>query len=304
MTSVGFVGFVGIAMVYAACASPDVTPVGTVDGEMDGSLAGDAWAATGCARCVSASCAAESARCRAEPTCARYLDCRGACPSTAEQAPEGDCAAACEAPAGSAAVAALGELERCRTGGAGTACADCPASGGGFRHPVLTQRCDDPSWDAGPDANAEREGCQRCVAERCCGSRDRCRADVECTALQDCNGDCSNDAGVDYATCSNGCYAARPGASGMHDEFFLCAVIRCAEPCGVRYDTCSQCLYTTCANEWIDCMSDTSCNTLFRCRGTCQTDACRDECEAAHAAGADKSAKALLCVANACKGCL
>jgi hypothetical protein len=276
----------------------------TVEGGIAETGAGPrSWAASGCGSCVVATCVEETTACRAEPTCARHLECLSSCAATEEGEPDSFCANACPKPIGSAATSALTDFERCRTNGAGVACEGCLARGAAAKNSILTQVCPNPSWDAGPDADPVTESCQKCVGERCCGSRDRCRANPECAALRACNFDCGSPDGGG-AACTKGCIERHKSVVGMYAEFIDCATIRCTDPCGVPHDECSDCFRTTCANDFINCESQNDCYLLLRCYGECSGDDCERACDPLYPTGRDPLSRFLLCVQSSCLGCL
>lgn len=294
--------------VLEACSSDGDSALPSADGGgpiPEASYAGDAWGASSCASCVKKACVEETTRCRSEPTCARKLDCVDSCPTSATGELDRACADACPAPAGSAATTAFLDFEQCRTGGLGVRCEHCGVSVDEFSHPLLTQYCPDPSYDAGPDATPVQERCTKCGTQTCCGSRSRCLQDKECAALRSCAMDCSNDAGAgDFTTCYQHCIDMHDGALGMYSELLDCVSIRCPGPCEITPDPCTHCLFTTCADEWIDCAADNDCNHLFRCYGDCKNDACRNACVPPHQKGQEKLGRILLCTQNNCPACL
>jgi hypothetical protein len=295
----------GAYLVVAGCSSPEVQAVVTVEGGLvEGGASARSWGGSGCGVCVVATCVEESTRCRAEPTCARHLDCLAGCPATEEGEPDPFCAAACAPPKGSAAIAARTAFERCRTNGAGVACDGCRARAGAFRHPILEQVCENPTWDAGPDADVVAESCTKCVGERCCGSRDRCRANPDCAALRACQLACSDADGGSFRVCSDSCAQQYKSVVGMYYEWIECASIRCKEPCGLPADKCTDCFLTTCANEWIECESQNDCNLLLRCYGNCSDETCEAACDPQYPTGRDPLSRFLLCIQSSCLGCL
>lgn len=256
------------------------------------------WGVTDCATCVRDRCRAEVTRCRSEPTCARRLDCIDACPSSAEAEPDPGCVAACPAASGSAAERAATDVEQCRIGGAGVECEACTSRSIGHRSPLLNQRCDSPSWDAGPDATAVRESCQKCGAERCCQSRQKCNADPTCYELLDCYGACSDP------SCIDDCYAKYDASVANMNEAISCSLILCTKECGATPGPCEACFYARCGDEVIACAADHDCVLLNQCLMHCQDDDCHLACRAKFPAAAVALADARLdCAVSRCPEC-
>lgn len=281
------------SVIFVTTEGPDGAP--PVD-----AAASQPWGETACASCTRDRCLRDVTRCRSEPTCARHFECVQACPTGSNGEPDPTCAEACPPPSGSAAERAWSDFDHCRVGGPGATCQECPARSGRSHSPLLNQKCEGATWDAGPDASVDRENCQRCGAQKCCESRDRCRADPTCDELGDCQEKCSTPACVDE------CYA-RYDASvvGAWNEFVECHLVQCRSECGAPPDPCLDCSTTNCKSEHIECAANGDCALLFRCIGKCPgPEVCLDECMAKHPAGREQFSAWQTCLQAKCPQCL
>lgn len=253
------------AVLGFACQPTDAPAGATAEaGIADVTLGEGAWGSTACAACTFTACNQERGDCRAEPGCARNLDCIEACPATAEGDPDPDCSARCPIAASTAAETARLALERCRVGGQATDCVTCPGAGRRRNHnPILTSTCENATYDAGPGATPVMEECSRCVGRRCCDARDACRTDESCFPLKDCYGACRDSA------CEDACFAQYDGSVGRLFGFLGCALVHCATACGSVENPCSACVYRNCADTYVACQADHDCYLLSHCLAPC-----------------------------------
>ena len=282
-----------------ACGDPQA-PVGATAeaGIADVTLADGAWGTTACAACTFDACREERAACRAEPGCARNLDCIEACPSTSDGDPEPTCESECQTASASAAEGSRLAFDRCRSAGRATACESCVAAHRRrYTSPLLNQTCPSPVWDAGPDATPVREACTRCGAMHCCDQRVACRADPACSDLWDCEGECKTQA------CIDACSLAHESVVGGYWGMLSCTLVFCTAECEAPADRCARCLFDDCADTTVTCEADHDCYFLAKCSGSCDSEACRAACGEKYPGAAALYSAQLLCVQKKCPGC-
>lgn len=297
--AVASIALVTSASLGFACSSVDDAIGATGDaGIPDATLADGAWGTTSCASCTLHACNLELVDCRADPGCALNLDCVEACPARPDGDPDPACVARCPAAAASASETPRRALERCRLAGRATACEACPASQlRRYRNPLLTNACPSPAWDAGAGATPVQETCAKCIAERCCTSRDACRQDPTCFDLKDCYGACTDSA------CEAACFAQYDSSIGTLFGFVGCAVVHCNVDCGSGTNACSTCINDRCADPNIACQADHDCFLLTRCVTPCKEFSCIEACNATYPAGTAKLEELEFCAQRSCTGC-
>lgn len=282
-----------------ACSTAEA-PVGASGeaGIPDATIADGAWGTTACAACTIAACNLERAECSADPGCALNLDCIEACPAQPDGDPDAACVAACPVAPATASETPRRALERCRLVGRATDCPTCAAAGlRRYRNPLLTNTCESTTWDAGPGATPVQEQCAKCLSQRCCESRDACRADPTCFDLKDCYAACKDTA------CNDACYAMYDASIAHLFGFVSCATVRCGAECGDQPDACGSCIYGPCADPFIDCRSDHDCYLLSECIAPCKEFACLEVCNAKYPAAVRTFESLTLCTQARCPAC-
>jgi hypothetical protein len=287
------------ALSVFACGESDAPLGATAEGGIPSAvLAEGAWGSSACAVCTFDKCKSELTNCRAEPGCARNLDCIEACPTNAEGDPEASCVSRCPIADASAAEGRRVALEQCRTTGRATSCPDCAASQRRrFRHPLLNSVCEDLPYDAGPDATAVQERCGLCLSKRCCDARNTCNADPSCGALRECVDVCNTDA------CIDACYVKYDPSIANLFALVTCAVVLCAPECESPDTPCNRCLYGDCADEVMACAADHTCKLLSFCADKCgPNELCQRACRDKYPAAGTLFSNQLGCVQNRCPG--
>lgn len=292
-----------------ACASTD-PPLGASAeaGIPDANLGVGAWGATTCAACTFTACDRERGDCRADPGCARNLDCIMACPSSVEAEPEPGCVARCPLAQSSASETPRLALERCRTSGRATDCPTCAAAARRrYQHPLLTSTCENPTYDAGLTRDGApptptQIGCRKCIGERCCDGRASYLADPSCDLLLDCLEACTDPA------CRDACFVQFEGAITRTFGYLACPAVRCNSEClGEDQDPCIECTLERCADPYLDCQTNHYCILLVecgsRCSGGAQLAECRAACDAKFPGGVALAEALTLCSLTRCPSC-
>ena len=221
------------------------------------------FADSACAACIDAACPNVINGCLAEPSCAGYLECVGACPFTASGNADEACVDACPEPSGSAAQEGKLLYDACRAG-----VAACEACGHitDQPHPYDDQMCM-PSDNTNP--------CFKCVFENCCDTLEQCLfTNLECDAIIPCLTDCT-DNGATLLDCHTMCFAQHP--MGVEDYLIdeACWQSRCGDPadCGVPgTSACSACVDEKCDLEQIACNVNADCFLTLICASECLND--------------------------------
>ena len=292
--------FVNSALLAFACGSTAVPGGATAEaGLPDASLGEGAWGSTTCAACTFAACRQERVDCRAEPGCARNLDCVEACPGNGDGDPEPACVARCPIASSTAAETPRLALERCRRSGRATSCPTCAGAGRRrYTNPLLTSTCENATYDAGPDATPVQEGCSRCISKRCCDARDACNAGLGCVPLKDCWAGCPDRA------CEVACYAQHDGSVGRLFGFLGCVEVRCGPECGYVKKPCAACIDDQCGDERVDCNADHDCFLLGECVAQCSLGfSCVQACKAKYPGAVSLLERLTLCGQARCPPC-
>jgi hypothetical protein len=246
-----------------SCGNDSSADSGSTDGGSKGT-----YGASACGGCASAACASERQICLSEPSCAAYVSCLDACPTSPDGDVAADCEAACPGATGSTAEKALDDFRACRIYGPGAGCASCGAVDAGALPPLLTQQCT-PSTNPKP--------CYACFDEHCCDSVQACVQVPACSATNDCATNCSPD----DVPCHEACFQDESGVKPWL-AFTACALHFCRADCGLQPDTCQSCVEQKCVNTQLACDTDPDCFLLGLCIAGCpdQTPACVAQCRA------------------------
>ncbi|HEX3343490.1 MAG TPA: hypothetical protein VHS09_02910 [Polyangiaceae bacterium] len=280
--------FAGVLLASAlGCSSSSGGAPGAGDASTD--TTGATFGAGACGQCVATACATAIMACNGAPDCATYLSCLDGCPPGADGNVDPTCAAGCPQATSSTGQSSEAQLTTCRTSGAGASCAGCGGStDGGVEGGLLHESC-------APDLDAAN-GCAKCLHEECCDARLACLNDVSCSALVDCESDCQaglpDDAGPAGAppdgghySCDEWCNAKTNPGLEKYAQYLTCGEVLCqaASACGGG-DTCTACVDTSCATEFVALQGSPDGYLFDECIGQCASGdtTCQSQCIAAY----------------------
>ncbi len=144
--------------------------------------------------------------------------------------------------------------------------------------------------------DSDPDPCGKCIGEHCCDNLDACLGSADCQALASCIQGCP--AG---SQCETQCYLDHPDGSVLLNQANVCGLIQCRDVCGFA-TPCTDCRYTACLSQNLDCAMNADCLHYLDCIGACAVgdNACFDACGAAHPEGMSLQNAEASCTLSAC----
>jgi hypothetical protein len=276
---------------FGACSSSEDGGAGGT-GAGAGTDAGASYSKSACFACIAPGCGVQIDACNADPSCAEYLACVGACPVAATGSVDASCASGCalDHPGGETVRAAF---ETCH----GAQASGCPACGGvsdaggpdSGKHPVLEQTC-------GPFTHSDP--CWECMNQECCESLAALEEPGPNKDLDTCLTACTTIA------CEIDCVTQYPEGMPAFGGWWACTATNCVavDKCTSHSD-CTKCTYTECANEYAACQVNADCYRTMTCIASCLpgATACPEDCIAQYPGGAELVGTLRACVSQLCQ---
>ncbi|MFO0759248.1 MAG: hypothetical protein U0359_22340 [Byssovorax sp.] len=187
------------------------------------------------------------------------------------------------------------------TGGSGGSTSSAGGGGAGGSTTTTTTTGSGGSGGSNPCPGLG-DACSNCASEKCMAVYCSCYADPQCGGLVQCNTSCQPG----DQNCAQNCLNANK--NGISEAFLLsdCAASQCAASCpGTSVlDDCQRCLFTSCASQMNNCLSDTDCSELIQCVQQCSPgdSGCQQDCGFQHLGSVDKAMAIQNCSQSQCAG--